>query len=770
MRKFLLKTFIFLASFTLLAAAALGLYLNHLDADDYRRGITALVEKTTDYRLEIVKPFTMAFTPRPAFTAGGVRITLPGKARNQLAFTRVVLRPRLWTLLHGRLEMELAAACTDRQSLHFLLPQELLAITRLELTGHLTTNGSDLDLDRIRLRGSNPRGLLIEVEGSGRIDDFNAPQPFRTLDLDIKVASPDSHSLRGYLLDGLPELGPVRGKLHLRSLSRTDLAADGIDLNFGDGEDFNLEVRGKIAKIPVDPKIINTGLEFRLAAQLARTSVLARLFGRPLPEIGPLSAEALFAGSKQASRLTNLVVTGGKSPGLRGEVTGSVQLGSVNDPPASFLRHLELAAFITAPPGSRIPLSLSAVDRSWQVPNTAPVSCGFTVAGNLANLELENFTLQGGRTTITGEATASFATPDTHFNGIIRAETVYLDDFFPPPADDEKTAAAALKTGKEKKTGSNAAAVVFSRQPLPLEWLPHLTGSLEIRAEKITGMGEKLANFQATIRATAGRLVIAPARFTFMGGSFQARLVLDDSGKTPTGELQGTIDGLDLGKINRAYHLDLPITGKITAHTKMRSRGLSPHELASNLNGHLQMALEEGRVKKKLLSLVAIDLLGWSLDRVLMNKKYGIVNCSILDLQATNGILDCRAFILDSPNIVITGKGSVNLAAETCKFYVYPKKKRKLWATITPVTISGPLLQPSVRAIPAKKAAMITGGMILMPQFFLPAVGVNYLWELLAKDKDKSRCLEYLQQEEAKWRTKAAETEQPASPGPQKPQ
>ncbi|MBW1645229.1 MAG: AsmA family protein [Deltaproteobacteria bacterium] len=755
--------FFTLAGLLAVTAVTAGLYLASLKDEDYRRGIAALVNRFTDYQLAIDRPFTVNFAGRPTLRADRVRLILPDKEKSQLVFRQVLLKLRLRPLLHGCLDLEVAARCTDRQSLHFLLPKELLAVTDLKLAGRLETDGHRLTLEGLQVQGRNDQGLQIDASGRGRIEDFSASQPFHTLDLRIEVNSPDSYSLRGYLLDGLPELGPVRGRLRLTALSSTDLAADNIDLTFGSGDDFHLRVQGKIAKIPVDPDIINTGLEFKLAARLATTAELARLLGRPLPELGPLTASTVFSGSKKESRLEQLTVSVGRPEALHGEITGAVQLGDVNAEPASILRHLELAAFFTAPGGSRVPLSTTEAGRHWQVPAAETMTLGFTLAGNPGDLRLENLTLQGGRTTITGSLTSAWQTDAVHFAGTLATGVLYLDDFLPAAAEQ------SAPTGKDSSSsgsqaGGQTTAPLFSREPLPLTGLPELDGRLEIRADKIVVRGEELQDLRVTIKTAARKLDIDQASFVYQDGFFRARLTLDASGEIPLFNLECTTDDLDLETINRNYQLDLPVAGKITAASKLHSRGRSPHELAANLQGHFQMALEDGLVKRDLLSLVAIDLLGWSFDQAMLKKKYGVINCSILDLEAVDGVLFCRAFIVESPNLVITGKGSIDLGAETCKLVIYPKKKRKFWATVTPVTIKGPLRQPAVRAIPAKKAAIITGGLVLVPQFFLPAVGVNYLWEMLSKDKDKSRCLEYLHAEQAKRRALLGKTGQPDGP------
>jgi hypothetical protein len=169
----------------------------------------------------------------------------------------------------------------------------------------------------------------------------------------------------------------------------------------------------------------------------------------------------------------------------------------------------------------------------------------------------------------------------------------------------------------------------------------------------------------------------------------------------------------------------------------------------TNVNGDFSVNLQEGTIPSSILKLIAIDILGWSFSKALMQKKYSKINCCVLSLAAEQGTLEIRALIFDSKNMTISGAGTIDLAAETCDLTLYPKKKKKFWATVTPVSIKGELRDPQVLAVPFTKATLLYGGAILAPQFFLPAIGINYLWEMVAKNgkPEKNPCLEFLHQQ-----------------------
>jgi hypothetical protein len=65
------------------------------------------------------------------------------------------------------------------------------------------------------------------------------------------------------------------------------------------------------------------------------------------------------------------------------------------------------------------------------------------------------------------------------------------------------------------------------------------------------------------------------------------------------------------------------------------------------------------------------------------------------------------------------------------------------------VTIKGPLAAPRVEAISARSLARNYGGLVLLPQVFIPAEALGHLWGLVAERGEKdSPCLKYAKPED----------------------
>jgi len=757
----------------LLVIAVPGFIITTFDNDDYRKSLTFLINNFTSYHIEIVEPFSCELSTTPEISMAKLKLLQPNTT-DPLEFQNLKLGLTPAPLLHSRLRMTISGLIEEPRTLKWLLPKELLDLESVTLSTKLTASPSMLELKNLKIDGSNPQGLTLQLTGAGLIEDFSAPQPFSKLDLFIKVNAPKSRSLQGYLPDDLVEVGPVNGSLRLIAISHSALAAQEINLDFGRKDELYIQTQGEITNIPIDPEIINTGINFHLVLQAATTKAFARLLGTSLPEIGPVTAAADFHSSKKNSRLKNIAFNGGKPSELEIQINGNLDLGDSAGKVDNFLQKIDLAVNIAAPAGTLLPSRNQTAARSLRVPTTGSLATTFKLTGDSKKLHLKDFSGHFGQTTITADLEGSFSETIPQITGKIFLPTLFSDDFLPqlPAAKTAKGSQISKKDKHKNKLPDNKETdpvELFSRKPLPRGWLHKVNCNIQVTIDNIEGLQKNLKDLDLVIKIDNGKFKLDPATLIFEGGATKTTLLIDDTGASPEIKLECAVAGLDLTELLTYFDTTSPVAGKLTAHTQLSSRGLSLHELMTNINGEFSVNLQEGKVPNAALKLIAIDILGWSFSKALMQKKYSKINCCVLSLTAEQGTLEIRAFIFDSNNMTISGAGTIDLAAETCDLTLYPKKKKKFWATVTPVSIKGKLQDPKILAIPFTEATMLYGGAILAPQFFLPAIGINYLWEMVTKDgnPEKNPCLEFLhQQSQERLESQPQSTAEP-KPAPQ---
>jgi hypothetical protein len=182
---------------------------------------------------------------------------------------------------------------------------------------------------------------------------------------------------------------------------------------------------------------------------------------------------------------------------------------------------------------------------------------------------------------------------------------------------------------------------------------------------------------------------------------------------------------------------DVPINGYSNIHMDMTASGQSPHDLASSLGGQISLGFENARVPSKYIQFLSVDVFGWAVSTTFRKKKYADLNCVVAKFEATDGMINSTVLIADGPNLSLGGSIRLNLGKETMKIVILPKQKHQLFRSVSPVTIEGPMRDPSVEAIPAKAAIQEIGTMALVPYVYVPLRLLGKLWSIV-DDGDKS--------------------------------
>ena len=112
-------------------------------------------------------------------------------------------------------------------------------------------------------------------------------------------------------------------------------------------------------------------------------------------------------------------------------------------------------------------------------------------------------------------------------------------------------------------------------------------------------------------------------------------------------------------------------------------------------------------------------------------ERYADLNCVVATFEANDGKIKSTLLIADGPNLSLGGSIKLNLGKETMKILLVPKQKRRLFSSISPVKIHGPMRNPDVEAVPKKAAIQQIGGMALVPYVYVPLRIVGNLWSIM---------------------------------------
>ncbi len=235
---------------------------------------------------------------------------------------------------------------------------------------------------------------------------------------------------------------------------------------------------------------------------------------------------------------------------------------------------------------------------------------------------------------------------------------------------------------------------LFSRTPLPFNVLSVLNGEVDIIVDSLTYQDVELTDLQSAVTLKDGSLS-APLFATYGSHRLEAKVTARNS-TAPSAGVTLSAPGFDIGKFLR--EVDATDLVDVDGHIglDLSANGRSPAELASNLNGKIDVATGRGTIHSSAFELIAKDLI-WALVPKGGEKGVADLTCFIGELDFTRGIGDVTSLALVTSEIRTSGSGKINLRNETIDMRLNPRPNDPgLLSLATPINVSGPLASPSV--------------------------------------------------------------------------
>jgi uncharacterized protein involved in outer membrane biogenesis len=239
-----------------------------------------------------------------------------------------------------------------------------------------------------------------------------------------------------------------------------------------------------------------------------------------------------------------------------------------------------------------------------------------------------------------------------------------------------------------------------------------------------------------------GLLRLEPLSFALDAGKFSGRVAIDARKDVPQTSIDMGIDNVNLAQFKSASAPQPPLAGSLVGRFDIHGSGSSVHKLASTADGSIGVAVPHGQMNNALAELTGINVLK-GLGLLLSDKEKDTqIRCGIVDFQARNGVLDSKSVFIDTTNVLITGRGNIDLRNEGLDLSLQgdPKKLRILRLR-SPITLRGTLLHPAV-GVKVDKLLAQAGIAAALGTLLTPAAAALALIDPgLAKNKDCSAVL-----------------------------
>lgn len=351
-----------------------------------------------------------------------------------------------------------------------------------------------------------------------------------------------------------------------------------------------------------------------------------------------------------------------------------------------------------------------------------------------------------GKSHVYGEAKLLLDRPRPYLSAQLGASLLRSEDILSFVPEEEKK--AEEKAAKEDQPKGP----IFSREKLPTDLFSLLDADIKFAMAEYTGdaAGQLIDGAKVEASLKDGLLNVKPLQVSLAGGSVEGSFALQGRQQGLKFDTEIKVKRVDLERLFAPFVTKVPvfdlkpsdfIKGRIAGQIDLKSRGQSPHELASQLEGNVRLGVEEGQLMATVVEAFGFDLTE-SISSIIADNPKTELECAIVAFQADKGRLENKVFVIGTGDTDILGRGFIDLGAEKMDFVLQARPKDfSIGAAKSPIEIKGPLNDINVRladkSLLARGAAAVALGALLNPAAaILPFVELG-----LGKE---GRCAQYM--------------------------
>ena len=682
-------------------------------------------------------------------------------------------------------DLQIAGQSNNPAVLSWALFKQQDRLSSVKLKLGLRQENSHYLLDDLDASATTPEGLKIALSGSGEIHAAGHKFSKGDAGFNVKISAPKTSAFNMLGHTDYPDFGPVSGSAAL-AVGLDAVGLYGLDVNIGSRAGSHVSLAGDIGYIPLDDDANPANTNLKVLLHTTDFERLGKQLGYEWPNMGEAGLSGDLGIKKTELRLDNARLNMGnpQQPTIRANGSLATQLNKGSTVALAFDVAVTdlVAAFTGKTPGylGRLQgnIDISDMDGSWGIEKIDLASSQsnlykINVSGSYEDLEkydkanlkasmavtdmkalgkalemdlsaygafrsngvltsnMGKFSFRGstslGNSSSTTELDGHLVDGKPHITGKFNLPVLYLADL--GLSDKQKEPSDEVL---EVTPGSG---YVFSREPLDTTFLNNFNLDFDVAIDEVKGKELGFDRLKATISVKDGRLTVSPFHIEFERGVADSYLDVQH-GEVPRYQFKITADDLRLGSILAQVQDEVPIRGYSSIHMNLTAAGRSPHELASSLNGTVSIGLENVRIPAKYVALLSVDILGWVASKSLARESYVNLNCMVMSFESKDGLVTSHTIVADGPRLSLGGRINMNLGEETLDIVLVPKQKKKIFSSISPVKVTGPMNDPVVHAIPKKAAVQEIGTLALMPGVFIPVKALEKLWGMLG-DEDE---------------------------------
>jgi uncharacterized protein involved in outer membrane biogenesis len=379
------------------------------------------------------------------------------------------------------------------------------------------------------------------------------------------------------------------------------------------------------------------------------------------------------------------------------------------------------------------------------LPNTPSYRLAATVHVSGTTFRANNLSGRVGSSDLEGNVTVETSGRRPKLKGKLASQLLNLIDL--APSLGQGAEAADTLFGPKVPTDERSPKTAKPRAKVAELVLP----DADLQVDRVRGMDADVQYEAASVRAPQlhttkvdfhlvldnGILSLDPLHFMLDQGTFTGSVRIDAHSDVPESTIDMRIVDVDLGQFKTARMTEAPLSGVLTGRFRIQGSGSSIHKFASTADGAISVIIPQGEINEAMAELTGINVtkgLGLLLTN---NEKQIPIRCSVIDIQAQKGVLNAKSMFMDTADVLITGRGSVNLDSERLDLAIEGDPKKIRFTRIrAPVTVKGTMAHPAI-GVDAGKLAKQGAVAAALSTLLTPVAGViAFIDPGLAKNKD----------------------------------
>ena len=268
---------------------------------------------------------------------------------------------------------------------------------------------------------------------------------------------------------------------------------------------------------------------------------------------------------------------------------------------------------------------------------------------------------------------------------------------------------------------------VLPSDPISLPKLNSADVHLKYRADAIQGRNTPFDNMRAEMEVVNGAVTLKPLAIGVGRGQIAGNISLTpQENDALKAEVDVQFQRLDVSRLMRATGT-FEGAGSLGGRARIEGTGNSMAQILGRGNGALTLSMAGGGN----LSALLVDLSGIRLANSILSflklPDRTQVECFVADFALQRGVLDTRALLVDTENVLITGTGKVDLGRERLDYNLRSDSKGfTVGQLAAPVTIGGTFRDPDVGLevgeLAVRGGAAIGLGFLFPPLAILPTI------------------------------------------------